>query len=239
VEQLTGYAIAHERIEERQRKSNRFKVWIVLLILVGIVTFLSYQAPNYTWFCTLPFLLGLGALALMDGIELYLISPRRELSTATFEQEMTWLFGEDWQTSADTQEYMLGQERIRRRQVRRRQFYPHLFISLVVNSYLVSVLYTPPNYGSLQGLVVIAVLLGLLISHAYKVFPSRGRLERQERQFGQALQAEIATVQPEIVKRKNKLKRDVQYRLGEDGELVEVTSDPDDSSTNPKQDDLF
>src|SRR6185369_8173795 len=107
--------------------------------------------------------------------ELYLNSPQGELSTTVFEKEMTWLFSDDWQTTTDTQEYMLGQERIRRRQVRRRQFYPHLFVSLVFNSSLYWMLFTPPNYGSPGVLGVFAISLGLLIVHGYIVFPWRGR----------------------------------------------------------------
>ena len=237
MEQLTGYTIAHERIEERQRKSNRFKGWIILLIPVGLVTFLSYQAADHTWLCTAPMLLGLGVFLLMDGIELYLLSPRRELSTAVFEQEMTWLFGDDWQVTAGTQEYMLGQERIRRRQVRRGQFYPHLFVSVIMNSRLLTLLNTPPDYGALQGLGVIAVLLGLLIFHGYKVFPSRGRLEQRERQFGQAIQVEIQQIEPEMMKRMEKPKRDVRYLIGEDGELVEIEDEfTFDDDEKPKRD---
>jgi hypothetical protein len=217
--QFSGSKIPQDRIEKYRKRTNRFKVWIALFILAAVGTpLLTTQMAG----CTIPIMLGLGALAFMDGIELYLHTPQRELSPHVFEQEMIWLFGSDWHTTASTQEYMLAQERIQRRQDRRGQFYPHLFVSLIFNSSFFSFLFTPPNYGSADSLLVFAVSLGLLIVHGNMVFPTRRRLERQERDLGRAIQAEIDRSVPEISKYKEKPKRDVRYTIGEDGELEEI-----------------
>ena len=61
-----------------------------------------------------------------------------------------------------------------------------------------------------------------LHEYGLPTFPSRRRLARGERQIGQAILAEMQRSTPELEKRKDKPKRDVQYRVGEDGELVEV-----------------
>jgi hypothetical protein len=229
--QFSGSKIPQDRIEERRKRTNRFKVWIALFILAAVGTpLLTTQMAG----CTIPIMLGLGALAFMDGIELYLHTPQRELSPQVFEQELIWLFGDDWQGVAGTQEYMLAQERIQRRQDRRGQFYPHLFISVIFNSFFFPILFTPPNYGSPESLIVFAVPLGLLIVHGYVVFPTRRRLERQERDIGRAIQAEIDRSVPEISKYKEMPKRDVQYRVGEDGELEEIPEDLGDEK--PKRD---
>ena len=69
------------------------------------------------------------------------------------------------------------------------------------------------------------------------VFPSRRRLVRQERQIGKAILAEMQRSVPEIEKRKDKPKHDVQYRVGEDGELVEVEDEfTFDDDEKPKRD---
>jgi hypothetical protein len=240
MEQLSGYEIAQKRIEQRRQKSSRFKVWIALLILAALVTQQSLQANNHNSLCTVPIMLGLGLFIFMDGIELYFTSPRRQLSAHIFEQEMTWLFGDDWQDVAGTQEYMLGQERIRRRQIRQGQFYLHLFISLMYNCLAVSSLFRYPEFGSFHTLVTLAVSLVLLIFHGYKVIPSRRRLEHQERDIGRAIQAEIAHSIPESAKHKEKPKRDVRYTIGEDGELEEISEYLiDENSKQIDEDKLF
>lgn len=220
---FSGSKISQDRIEERRKRTNRFKLWIALFILAAVVMLLSLQSTNSSWQCTIPIMLGFGALVLKEGIELYLHTPQRELSPHVFEQELIWLFGDDWQGVAGTQEYMLAQDRIQRRQDRREQFYLHLFVSLVFNSFFFPFLFTPPNYFSPASLAVFAVSLGLLIVHGYVVFPTRRRLERQESDLGRAIQVEIDRSIPEISKNKQKPKRDVQYRVGEDGELEEIS----------------
>jgi hypothetical protein len=223
--QFSGSKIPQDRTEKHRKRTNRFKVWIALFILATLVMLLSLQSTDRSWQCTIPIMLGFGALVLKDGIELYLHTPERELSPQVFEQELIWLFGDDWQGVAGTQEYMLAQDRIQRRQDGREQFYLHLFVSLILTSYFLSILFTPPNYGLPDSLVVFAVPVGLLIIHGYTVFPTRRRLERRERDIGRAIQAEIDRSVPEISKYKEKPKRDVRYRIGEDGELEEIPED--------------
>jgi hypothetical protein len=229
--QFYGSKIPQDRIEKRRKRTNRLKLWIALFILAAVVTLLLATQIEV---CTIPIMLGLGALALKDGIELYLHTPQRELSPHVFQQELIWLFGDDWQGIASTQEYLLAQERIQRRQIRREQFYLHLFVSLILNSFFLFMLLSPPNSVSPQAFGIIIASLVFLIFHGYKAFPSHQQLEHQERDIGRAIQAEIDRSVPEISKYKEKPKRDVQYRVGEDGELEEISEYLEDDK--PKRD---
>jgi hypothetical protein len=222
MEQLSGYEIAQKRIEDRRNKSNRFKLWIVLFILAALVTQMFIDDYHFLVF-SIPIAFLMGFFILMDGIELYFTSPRRQLSPHIFEQEMAWLFRDNWQDVAGTQEYMLGQERIRRRQIRQGQFYLHLCISLIYNYLSFASFFRQPEFGPVHALVTSAVSLGLLVFHRYKVVPSRQRLERRERDFGRAIQTEIAHSIADSPKRKEKPKRDVRYTIGEDGDLEEIS----------------
>jgi hypothetical protein len=173
---FSGSKIPQDRIEKHRKRTNRFKLWIALFILAAVVMLLSLQSTDRYWQCTIPIMLGFGALILKEGIELYLHTPQRELSPQVFEQELIWLFGDDWQGVAGTQEYTLAQDRIQRRQDRREQFYLHLFVSLVFNSFFFPFVFTPPNYFSPVSLAVFAVSIVFLIVHGYVVFPTQGGL---------------------------------------------------------------
>src|SRR5687767_14581895 len=98
----------------------------------GYAAIVAIQRSHLACHRPIAFLMGL--FILMDGIELYFTSPHRKLSPRAFKQEMAWLFGDDWKNIAGGQEYMLGQERIRRRQIRSAQFNLHLCISLIYNA---------------------------------------------------------------------------------------------------------
>src|SRR5688500_4459318 len=130
MEQLSSFEIAQKRIEQRRQKRNRSKFGIAILILVALVT--GFEISLLV--CTVPIMACLGLSLLVDGIEIYVTSTRSELSSEHFEQEMTWLFGAYWQNNTSTQEYMLAQDRIQRRRIRRGQFYLHLCVSLIINA---------------------------------------------------------------------------------------------------------
>jgi hypothetical protein len=137
-------------------------------------------------------------------------------------------------------EYMLAQERIRRRRIKRSYFYLHLIVYLLVNAALLYLLigsFARITSAPLGCMVLLPfVWLAFLGGHGLLAFPSRRRLARREQQIGQAIQAELQQLEPEMAKHKEKPKRDVQYTVGEDGELVEISDDLDWLDKKPKRD---
>lgn len=226
MEQLSGYEIAQKRIEGRQRQRNRFGIWIGLLILSALLFLLGgVPAGRYT----VPLLVIFGFLTIMEGIQLYFASPKRAPTLMMVEDEMAWLFGRDWRDMAGTQEFMLAQERIRRRRIRRGYFYLDAIVFLLVNGTLWyfgidSMTKKFSTFSGAHGYLILFAFgwLVFLGGHAAMVFPTRRRLARQESQIGHAILAEMQRSTPDIGKRKEKPKHDVRYRVGEDGELVEV-----------------
>jgi hypothetical protein len=235
MEQLSGYEIAQKRIEERQRKRHRVSVWVVLMI---VLTITSLIAGPRLFGCSVPLIVSFGFFAIMDGIQLYSVSSRRAPTPEMVDDQMAWLFGDDWRDIAGTQEYMLAQERIRRRRVRRSYFYLHLATFLLVNAGLLLLLiesFTRSTSAFGCMLLFPFIWLVFLAGHGFMVFPTRQRLVRQERQFGLRLQTELQQSIPEISKRKEKPKRELQYRIGEDGELEEVEDKLEDGDDKSKR----
>lgn len=238
MQKLSGYEIAQKRIEERQQKRIGVGVWGILLILMLAITLIAGPAAVG---CTIPLIASMSFFAIRDGIPLYYVSPQRAPSREMVDDQMMWLFGDDWRDIAGTQEYMLAQERIQRRRIRRSYFYLHLAVFLLVNAGLLLLLidsFTRPNSELSCMLLFPFAWLTFLAGHGFIVFPTQRRLVRQERQFGLALQMEIQRSIPEMTKRKEKPKRDVEYRIGEDGELVEISDDIDESDHKPNRDAL-
>jgi len=224
MEQLSGYEIAQQRIESRQRRRYRAGVWVALFIIAGVFLMLA-GAPAAG--CIIPLMVCFGFFSIMDGIQIYFASPRQAPSKEMVMDEMGWLFGDDWRDVAGTQEFMLAQERIRRRRIRRAYFFVDLIAFFVVNAgllFLIGRTFNTYSASSSAGCLTIFVIGWLLFlgGHAVMVFPSRRRLTRDEHRIGQAILAEMQRSVPDLEKRKDKPKRDAQYRVGEDGELVEV-----------------
>jgi hypothetical protein len=236
VEQLSGYEIAQQRIEQRQRKRYRVGAWITLCILSGIFLLLG---GIRTAGCAVPLLVSFAFFAFMDGIQLYFASVRRAPSPETVADEMNWLFGDDWRDIAGTQEFMLAQERIRKRRVRKAYFFLNVVAFFLGNTALFLLMASNAASGTMNCLLLFAIgWLVIMGGHGLMALPTRRRLARQESKFGQAVLAEMQRSTPDIGKRKEKPKNDVQYRIGEDGELEEVkyefTFDEDDK---PKRSD--
>lgn len=220
MEQLSGYEIAQQRIESRQRRRYRVGVWIVLCILAGIFLLLGGRT---TAGCAVPLLASFAFFAFMDGIQLYFASARRAPSPENVADEMGWLFGEDWRDIAGTQEFMLAQERIRRRRIRKAYFFLDVLAFFLGNTALFLLAASSAAASTMGCLLIFAIgWLIFLGGHGLMALPTRRRLARQESKFGQAVLAEMQRSTPDIGKRKEKPKNDVQYRIGEDGELEEV-----------------
>jgi hypothetical protein len=218
---LSGYEYAQRHLMQRERRRNRFILWI------GVLVVLLFGALVGIGFCTLPLLIAIAPLAITEGMELYLLLQRSTPSTEAVEQGMAWLFGDDWRDLAEPQTYMIAQDRIRRQRMSRWRFYMHLIVYLPVNTLILYLMYTNLfRFNALPSgfeLLVSLLWLGLLVRHGYSAFPSRKRRAQRERQFGQAIQFQIEQSTPETFKYKEKPKRDVRYTIGEDGELEQIS----------------
>jgi hypothetical protein len=240
MEQLSGYEIAQQSLEKRTRRRDRFTLWIALLIIAvfGIIV----SNPEFDIVGGMvPLVLILGSLAYIDGVELYFSSSKHAPSQEIFEQEMAWLFGESWRDQSGTEEFWLAHRRIHRRRVRRWHFVIHLLAFLVIAGGLEYIqfnnnvsLQTRPLNAELCAQLPILFWLAAVIRHAIIAFPSQMRLARREQRIGKAIQAEIQRLQPATQSWKEKPKRDVHYRIGEDGELEEISEYLEDEK--PKRD---
>lgn len=199
------FELVQEQFHERQKKRIMFYVWLSFFALFAL---LSLMGARDILSCTLPAAAVAGLLALSKGVALYSNSPER--TTKRIAQEMEWLFGEDWESSVDTNTYAFALSRLRVRQQKRIVFLIHLLIFIPVSLYLM-----------LASPVVVLVWLVILIRHARNAFPDRDRLKHREREAWDLLQLHLNRLRPDKQKRKEKPKREIRYRLSDDGELVE------------------
>src|SRR5262249_35789585 len=128
MEQPSDYELAQRRIEQRERRRERFKMSLTLLIFAGLITLLARSMS--VGLCAYPVMCGLVVLLAFDGLEVYYLSPEHTPDQATIEQQMIWLFGYTWREYTGTEEYALAQGRIRLRRVRRWYFFIHSLLFL-------------------------------------------------------------------------------------------------------------
>jgi hypothetical protein len=76
------------------------------------------------------------------------------------------------------------------------------------------------------------IWLLFLLSHTINTFPTSKMLARRERKVGKNLQMEIDNMYPSKTKNSEKPKRDIQYKIGDDGELVEIEDEGWDQGRN-------
>jgi hypothetical protein len=235
VQEQSDFEIAQRRIAERQSKRNIFHIWVAALILLILFGLVSGGEV-----CGALFPIGgiIGLIAFAKGIELYYESPRRQTSREQIEEEMSWLFGENWQEVVGTQSYAFAQSRIRQRRKERWLWVVHtlLFVpaSLAIASIgLMGVRYGEPGVAAI--LVLNMIWLLFFLRHAVKAFPTRGMLASRERKVGEALLLELQSMRPEKLKRKEKPDDASRYAIGDDGELIERTEDSDQLDDKPRR----
>lgn len=200
------YGIAYQRLEDLQAKKKAFyRLLIVSIVLVG----LCWVGDIKIFYAFLPIIIPLVFLNAYRGLQVYqavhLYTPSKQLT----ELEMSWLFGDDWQSTATFQEYAVAQDRIRQRRYDRWVFLMHLLTFMT--DYCL-------NYGGDDSLwiVITTVWPLVLLYHIFQAFPPPSLLERRERKAGEELRREIEAMQPE------KSKRKMHYILADDGEMVEM-----------------
>lgn len=231
----TDFEIAQRRIAERQRKRNIFYIWLATLILL-----ILFGLASGGEVCGALFPIGgiIGLIAFAKGIELYYESPGRQTSREQIEEEMLWLFGENWQEAVGTQSYAFAQSRIRQRRKERWLFVVHTLLFVPGSLAIVSIGLTGVKYGepSVAAILILnAIWLLFFLRHAVNAFPTRGMLARRERKVGEALLLELQSMRPEKLKRKEKPGDASGYTISDDGELIELVEDSDPLDDKPKR----
>lgn len=214
----SDYEIAQRRIAQRRANKSRFQFLLAVLGVLMLITLVSGESI----FCTIPIGIITALFALSYSIELYYTNPERTPSEAEIEQEMDWLFGENWQEDASAQAHALAQDRIRERRISKWKYYGHLLLYIAVNGLVI----LSWNSGQKpQGIIVLllAIWFFVFIYHARSTFPTKQMLEEREREYGETMRYELTRLQSSSMsKPKEKLKAGVNYMIGDDGELVEV-----------------
>lgn len=231
MEDFFDYDIAQQRIEERRKKRNRFLVWICVTLLLLVSSLVSENPETRYLF---PVAIAAAYLTGLRGIEVYFTAPNRAPNKETLEQQMEWLFGSEWRETAGVKEYSFAQDRIRKRRVQKWSFLLHLLV--FVPALIVWILYESFSGYSFAGesLFVIVVWSIFIILRAISVLVSNYDLPVRERRVGHELKQELENLQPEKAKNEQKPKR--QYAIGDDGELVELDSNPTEPEEKPKRD---
>ncbi len=228
MEPLSAFEIAQQRLEARQTTRTFFFLWLGLFVaLIGVSIF----GGSVIQMCMLPIAGLAGLVAVWRGIVLYYSDPRRSPSPASIEQEMEWLYGEDWRETSGTDEFACAQDRIRKRLTERWRFLLHLISFVAVNTLILPYLW--PSGLSLYPVPLIwLVIVGYHFTYA---FPLKRALERRERAAGQSVLRELNALQYGEQKTKRKPKRETHFVLADDGELVEVADTLEDTADKPKR----
>jgi hypothetical protein len=221
--QVTEFDLAEKRFKERQRNQVLFVFWLVLFCVTITVNVIWGGIAGF-WIL-LEVFTGIAAVAKL--VQLYNTSPRHPPKTQSVEQEMNWLFGDDWQQFTGTQEYAFAQDRIRKRGLQRWGFLLHLLFFVPIGAFSLYSISFLESYGQPGGLFCLAApivwLIVFVIPHAIQVFPTKGMLASREQKAGAALLLELQTLRPEKLKHEEKPKHDTQYILGDDGEIMPAT----------------
>jgi hypothetical protein len=225
---LSAFELAQLRLKERQRKKVLFIIWIAIF---GVLMAINIKFGGIAWYWN-PLEIFAIFMAGYYGLQLFYQAPERAPKQQLIENEMGWLFGEDWKDTSGPLEYTFAQDRIRKRRVVRWGFYFHSFFYITINAfnvfamapYLLAHSYGEPLAPVITGIqyAVSGIWTLFFISHGINAFPTSGILARREGKVGENLQSEIDNMYPSKLKNDEKSKRDVEYRVGDDGELEEV-----------------
>jgi hypothetical protein len=213
---ISEYELAQKRIQIRERKRNRFIIW--LGVFVGLLLLIAISASE-ALFCMWPLVLLPGLICVAAGIDWFFSRNNQQPPAEMVEQEMAFLFGSDWHENTGMQEYAFAQERVRARQRGPWNFALHSLFFLPVSLWLLGV-----GARWLDGIVILPLIWALFyIRHGMYVFPTSAALARRERRAGEAIRRELELLTPEKHKNEEKPKR--AYALGDDGEIVELTDE--------------
>jgi hypothetical protein len=173
LENQSNYEIAQQRIQKRARTRNVFYIWLGILVVLSLLTVATVPlGPGCAYLVPITVVVGLVTLA--KGIQVYFDAPGRSLPMPLIEQEMTWLYGENWRSGTGTEEYTFAQDRIRKRWGERWRFALHLLLFTPVNAWMLSLVVTFIQFR--VGLILLIVLMTwLILLLRSAVLPSRHR----------------------------------------------------------------
>lgn len=189
--QSSDYELAQKRIQIRLQRRNAFILWLFMFI-VSLV--LSFAASTYTFNCGIPLALITGFFAAARGYQWYFNTPQQDDPQRLIEQEMAWLFGDNWKATTGPYEQSLAENRIQNRRKNRWIFVVHVIIFVPSVLYLVIIAQSGVQYGepSVAALYLVPVIWGaVFIAHLLHTFPLPSLLERRERKAGAALRREV------------------------------------------------
>lgn len=217
------YKLAEARLQQRRTKRHYFSMWVALLLTFILLMLAGDSSINAL---IVPITLILGAFVAMRGYDLYREDHPNVGSQKRIEQEMSWLFGEDWQESADISAYTVAENRIKARQRERWLFLAHLLVFIPFNTVIAFTLSNMIQNGASPLMWFLPLgWLGIIIWQGFYAFPPSAWLIKREQKAGEALREEVERLQPLVLKNGEKLKRDAFYTVGEDGELVELSAE--------------
>jgi hypothetical protein len=220
--------IADHKTIQRRMEQHRRRISLLYLLLAGF-TFLACVGLSIGRFfpqCVVPALILVALGAVAQSIAIYVAAPHRNISTALVEQELKWLFGEDWQNSTGSVEYAFAEDRVRQRQVWRAIFPVHVLIYAAFYGTLGMVVNGLPEIvrGALTTLfgAAAAVWLAFLVLHVLWAFEPKKLLARRERSASQATERQLKASQASVATIDETFKPGAHYVVSDDGELVEV-----------------
>lgn len=225
--ELTEFELAQKRLKDRQRD------WFVLFLSSAIFCMTLVGSSGYGGGgnCWLPFQVLTAIMAASKALDLYYSSPKRVPRIEHIEQEMVWLFGDDWRDITGAHEYIFAQERIQKRSVDRWFLLLHIIVFLPGSLALVSLGTVFLNRSQWVGLLPLGIVVAwfsfALLPHCLRAFPTESRLSRRERRTGENLRRELRRMQPEKPKNEEKSKSQIEYTFGDDGELIELNESDD------------
>jgi hypothetical protein len=222
-----AYDAAQRRMQERERKQRTFYAWLAVLI---VIIALSALGGAGMFSCLLPLTLIAALVTAVQFVQLYYRSPQRVLSRRLIEEEMSWLYGDDWSSTTSQAEYTFAKERILKRRIGRWMFVFHVLVFIPINGSILSLASTYRRIAEPLSifLYVMAGIWGLLLlRHAWQAFPTAGALARREPKAIEALELEIEALHLDKEKRGEKAKRKTRVVLSDDGELIELPETTD------------
>jgi hypothetical protein len=220
------YDVAQRRMEARERNRDLFLFSLMLTVVLIWLSLGSGQSAN----CMVPIIALVGLITTAKGIQVYYESPHRLPTAKLTEQEMCWLYGEDWANTTSIEEYTFAQDRIRKRRIGRWIFVLHLLVFFPINGFILYLASGITHYDEPSGkwlFGIPALWFIFLLWKAWQAFPTAAMLERRERKAGEAIELEIEALRLDKQKRGEKGKRSTHVVLSDDGELLEVPETTD------------
>jgi hypothetical protein len=228
--------IADQQTIQRRLAQHKSRISLLYLLLAGftflicVSSFIGRFLPQ----CVVPALILVGLGIVAQAISVQVAAPRRIISTALVDQQLEWLFGEDWQNSTSSVVYAFAEDRVRQRQVWRAIFPVHLLMYAAFYGTLVMLFGVSQVLGG--GLLIIfgAITLpwlAFLALHAWVAFPTKNMLQSRERAAAREKEQQLRANQPRVARVDQTLEAGAHYAISDDGELVKVT----DTKEQPRQ----